>query len=201
MDYINRLKLQLPHITAPPENQKVKLVNLETGYYVSKGKCIKLENEKAKAEQALSDAMNLIEQLKAEAPPDKAEYQRRVSDLEQQIKQVKIDTAVKVAFIDAGVADTDYINYKLHESGELELDDSGNVKGLSALIDRLKTTNPDSFTGAAGIGYYEGFRPTGELTEMRHSYKELIRMPYAEQVKFFNENPDEYREIVRTGNN
>ena len=195
-DLYGKMEAAITAYNCNPDNQQIKLCNLAAGEYISKGKCVKLENEKAKAEKALEAATALIEQLKTEAPPDEAEYQRRVSDLEQQIKQVKIDTAVKVAFMNAGVADADYMNFKLHEACELELDDSGNVKGLEAMIDRLKTANPGSFTGKAVKGNYNGIRPIADYEESRFTRADVIKMPYAERVAFYNENPEGYRELM-----
>ena len=196
-DLYGKMEAAITAYNGNPDNQQIKLCNLTAGEYVSKGKCVKLEADKDKAEKALEAATALIEQLKTETPPDEAEYQRRVSDLEQQIKQVKIDAAVKVAFINAGVADIDYMNFKLHEAGELELDDSGNVKGLADMINRLKTANPDSFTRKETSGSYDGLHiPVVNDTRPAMNRDNLLHLPYGDRMKLFMENPDEYREII-----
>ena len=51
-----------------------------------------------------------------------------------------------------------------------------------------------------GKGEYEGMRPLDKNNPQGGqgmTKAELLKKPYAEQVKFFNEDPDAYNEIMK----
>lgn len=99
------------------------------------------------------------------------------------------------------MVDVDYLTYKLKEKGEkIDLDEQGNIKGWSDKVAALKTQLPGQFR-AKGKGDYEGFRPVDKNNPQNPpqgmTKAELLKKPYAEQVKFFDENPDAYNEIMK----
>lgn len=192
-----------------PENaeKQIKLANLSGGEYVSRAKHGALDAENKTNVNKLTEANNLIEQLKKTAKGDEGlqgqitTYQNKVHDLEQELERTKIDSAIKVGLLAEKAVDVDYLTYKLKEKGEkIELDEHGNIKGWSDKVAALKTQLPGQFQ-TEGKGGYEGFRPIDknnpQNTPQGMTKAELLKKPYAEQVKFFNENPDAYNEIMK----
>ncbi len=157
-----------------PENadKQVKLANLAGGEYVSKAKY---------------DGLN-------------TDNQKEVQRLTSELAQVKIDSAVKVGLLSENVVDADYLAFKLKEKGEkLELDEQGNIKGWADKIAALKTQLPTMFT-SKGKGGYEGFKLLDKENQPQPqgmTKAELLKKSYAEQAKFFEENPEQYREIMK----
>lgn len=192
-----------------PENKEkqIKLADLGSGEYVSKAKYTALDAENQTNTTKLTEANNLIQQLQKAAKGDEAlqgqvtAYQTKVQELETELAQTKIDAAIKVGLLAENAVDVDYLTFKLKEKGEkMELDEQGNIKGWSDKVAALKTQLPTQFQDK-GKGGYEGFRPLDKNNQQNQdkgmTRAELLKKPYAEQVKFFNENPDVYNEIMK----
>lgn len=191
-----------------PENaqQQVKLANLAGGGYVSKAKHDALDAENKTNIQKLTEANGLIENLKKAAKGDETlqgqvtQYQTKVQQLETELAQTKVDAAIKVGLLSENAVDVDYLTYKLKEKGEpIELDEQGNIKGWADKVAALKTQLPTMFT-SKGKGGYEGFKPLDKGHEPQPqgmTKADLLKKSYAEQAKFFEENPEQYREIMK----
>ena len=81
----------------------------------------------------------------------------------------------------------------------IEYDEQGNIKGWADKVAALKTQNPKYFADNSG-GSYQGFRPMDKENPPAPAGKtkaDILKMPYADRVKFFNENPDAYHEIMK----
>ena len=191
-----------------PDNKdkQIKLANLTEGNFIPKQQFDSVTAENKTNAQKLTEANALIEQLKKSAKGDEAlqtkigEYQTKVAKLETELAQAKINAAVKVGLMSENAVDVDYLTYKLGEKGEaLELDEQGNIKGWSDKITALKTQFPTMFEGKAS-GSYDGYRPiekganpeTPTLTRA-----DILKKSYSERVKLFNENPDNYSQIMK----
>lgn len=191
-----------------PENaqNQVKIANLAGGQYVSKGKYDTLDATNKTNEQKLGEANNLIEQLQKAAKGDETfqqqvtEYQTKVQTLEAELQQTKIDAAIKVGLLAEGADEVEFLTFKLKSTGDkLELDEQGNIKGWADKVAALKTQNPKYFADNSG-GSYKGFRPVDKENPPAPAGKtkaDILKMPYADRVKFFNENPDAYNEIMK----
>ena len=187
--------------------EHVRFADLSEGEYVSKAKYTALDAENQTNTTKLTEANNLIQQLQKAAKGDEAlqgqvtAYQTKVQELETELAQTKIDAAIKVGLLAENAVDVDYLTFKLKEKGEkMELDEQGNIKGWSDKVAALKTQLPTQFQDK-GKGGYEGFRPLDKNNQQNQdkgmTSAELLKKPYAEQVKFFNENPDAYNEIMK----
>lgn len=191
-----------------PENKEkqVKLADLGSGEYVSKAKFDATDAENKTNVSKLTEANNLIKQLQAAAKGDEnlqgqiTTYQTKVQQLETELQQTKIDAAIKVGLLSENATDVDYLTFKLKEKGEkIELDEQGNIKGWADKVAALKTQLPGQFA-TKGKGSYDGFKPmdkNNQQQEQKLTKAELLKKPYAEQLKFFNENPDGYKEIMK----
>lgn len=134
------------------KEKQIKIANLGEGGYVSKDKYSALETEKGGIQTQLSEAQNLIDELKKSNKDDEAmqkkvaDYESKTARLEEELQQTKVDSALKIALLNSKATDVDYLLFKLKEKGEeIKLDDKGNVKGIDDMIASLKTQHPNQF--------------------------------------------------------
>ena len=123
-----------------------------------------------------------------------------VIDTITELAKAKINAAVKVGLMSEKAVDVDYLTYKLVEKCEkLELDEQGNIKGWSDKISALKTQFPTMFEGKTN-GSFDGYRPIEKGTNpeiQTLTRADILKKPYSERVKLFNENPDNYSQIMK----
>lgn len=191
-----------------PENKEkqVKIADLGGGEYVPKAEFTALDAENKTNSTKLAEANGLIQQLQKAAKGDEnlqsqvTAYEAKVQELEAELAQTKIDAAVRVGLLAEDAVDVDYLTFKLKEKGEqLELDEQGHIKGWNDKVAALKTQLPGQFQ-TKWKGSYDGFRPMDKNNQQDPpgmTRAELLKKPYAEQVKFYNENPDAYKEIMK----
>ena len=97
------------------------------------------------------ESTKLIEQLKKDAKNDEAlqgkitAYETQVANLQKELDETRLESAIKVAFMNAKTDDVGYMAFKLKEGGALELDEDGNIKGIDEKISNLKTQFPTHF--------------------------------------------------------
>ena len=190
---------------ANKENQ-IKIGNLGGGEYVGKAKYDSLQTMLNGKQTELDSANQIIADLK-KGTKGNEELQNKITAYETQVAQlkadnekIKLDAAVKVALLEAKATDIDYLTFKLTADGtKLELDENGNIKGIADKIIDLKTKFPTQFETGGGNGRkvdpLQLPKPDdkGTLTKA-----DLLKKPYAERQKFFNDNPDAYNEIMNT---
>jgi hypothetical protein len=192
------------------KDNQVKIANLSSGEYVGKGKFDSLE-ESLKGKQAELDSANgLIEQLKKGTKGNEelqgkiTQYESTVADLQAQLAETKLKSAIKVALLSEKAVDVDYLTFKLNEKlkekGEtLELDENDNIKGWDALRDGLRTQFPSMFETASSDKYQvlgDGKLKQGEGGEAL-TRDALLKMPYSERMRIYNENPEAYNEAMK----
>lgn len=134
------------------ESKHIKIANLGEGGYVSKDKHSALETEKNSIQEQLTAAQQLIEDYKKSSKNDEAaqqkitEYETKVTQLTTELEQAKLDSAIKIALLQAKASDVDYLMFKIKQDGkELKLDDKGEIKGIDDIISSLKTQLPAQF--------------------------------------------------------
>lgn len=134
------------------ESKHIKIANLGEGGYVSKDKHSALETEKNSIQEQLTAAQQLVEDYKKSSKNDEAaqqkitEYETKVTQLTTELEQAKLDSALKIALLQAKASDVDYLMFKIKQDGKkLKLDDKGEIKGLNDIISSLKTQLPAQF--------------------------------------------------------
>ena len=153
----------------------------------------------------LDTANGLIADLKKTAKGDEAlqgkvtAYEAQVKQLQDQLVQTQIDSGLKIAFMEAGGTDIDFLIWKAkNDNGgkPLEIGEDGKIKGVDDLISGLKTSAPNHFkkAGAGGMKVEENPLPAGKTGGMTRA--EFMRKPYAERAAFANENPEAYKELM-----
>lgn len=97
------------------------------------------------------ESTQLIEQLKKSNAGNEGlqqkitEYEGKIQNLEQELQQTRIESALKVALLEANVTDVDYLAFKIKEKGEVTLGEDGKIKGMDDTIAALKTQYPQHF--------------------------------------------------------
>lgn len=184
------------------KDKQVKIANLGGGDYVSKAKHDALQALFDSKDQELTAANGLIEGFKKSAKGNEelqgqiTTYQDQVKQLQAQLVQTQIDSGLRVAFMEAGGIDIDYLIYKA-KNGEKkpELGEDQKIKGIDDLISSLKTSAPHQFKKAGSMKVDENPLPTGNTGSMTRA--EFMRKPYAERAAYANENPEAYKEIMK----
>ncbi|MBQ7835172.1 MAG: phage scaffolding protein, partial [Ruminiclostridium sp.] len=175
-----------------------------------KGKFDGISAELSSKTSELEKANSLIEEMKKASKGNEdmqgkiSEYETQVTALQKELLEIKLSNAVKVALLSENAADVDYLTYKLNEklSAEgktLELDDNGSIKGIDGELTALKTAYPNMFVKGNNDGYTvigDNRLPDTQRNNAM-SKAELLKKPYAERVKFYNENPDAYKELMK----
>ena len=146
------------------KDNQIKLANLNTGEYVSKGDFDGVSTDLTSKTAELEKANALIEDMKKASKGNEnmqgkiTDYENQVTALQNELAETKLKSAVKVALLSENASDVDYLTFKLNEKlsadgKTLELDENGNVKGLSDRITELKTAFPKMFDDGDGNGY------------------------------------------------
>lgn len=191
------------------KDKQVKLADLGSGEYVSKGKYTSLEAENQTNASKLTEANNLIAQLQKATKDDQGlqekvtAYEQQIEQLNEKLRQTQIDAETTARLLAEGVKseDIDYLLFKIKSNGALEQDSEGKVKGLDEKIAAAKTQYPAHFpTGDNGSG---GFRPydggglpkggqTGFVTR-----EQFLSMGYNERLKLKQENEQLYKQYAK----
>ena len=170
------------------KDKQIKLGNLGSGEYVSKAKHDALQALFDGKEQELTAANGLIEGFKKSQKDNEAvqgqitAYQDQVKQLQAQLVQTQIDSGLKIAFMEAGGTDIDFLIWKAKQGNDgkpLELGEDGKIKGIDDLISGLKTSAPNHFKKAGGFKVEENPLPSGDpRKEEPQTLADAIRMQY-----------------------
>lgn len=174
----------------PDKLKHIRYADLSEGNYISKEKYDALETDKGSVAEQLKTAQDLIAELKKNIGGDEklqgkiTEYETTISMLQDQLKEEKLESAVKIALLEADCKDVDYITFKLKEKGELSLDDAGKVKGMEDKLAALKTQFPDQFASAGTKKVEENRLPesAGGQTAEPKDLAEALKMQYENNV-------------------
>lgn len=176
--------------TASEENLDVRYGKLKTDH---EGKV-----------RELTEAQNLIAELKKSSKGNEdlqgkiTAYEQQVQQLQAALEQTKLDSAINVGLLAAGVKadDVDYVTFKLKAKGELALDENGKIKGWDDKVAALKTQLPGQFEGSGSKKYEEHKLPDGQGDGDTLTRESILKKPYAERMKIFNENPEAYKNAM-----
>ena len=122
-----------------------------------------------------------------------SDYEAKMAQIQAELAQTKLDAAIKVELLAAKTLDVDYMTFKLKEKGELALDENGKIKGWDDKIAALKTQFPTQFETASTKNIIENKLPGGDGGDGGLTKESLLKKPYAERMKIFNENPEAYK--------
>lgn len=148
------------------------------------------------------ESTKLIEELKKSSKGNEdlqgkiTSYEGQISNLQEQLKQSQLDSAIKISLLEAKVSDVDYMTFKLKEKGELELGEDGHIKGIDDKIAALKTQFPAQFeTAKGGLKVDPLELPKQNNTEPTITKEQFNKMGYDSRVKLKEENPELYANL------
>lgn len=172
-------------------DKQIKVGNLGSGEYVSKAKHDALQALLDGKETELTTANSLIADLKKATKGNEdlqgkiTGYETQVSDLQKQLAETKVKSALKIALLSEKVQDIDYITFKVNEKMKeqgktLELDENENIKGWDDILSGLKTQLPEHFNKADNNKVIEENRlPERDTNKAEpQSLAEALRMQY-----------------------
>lgn len=150
----------------------------------------------------LTEAQNLIAELKKSNKGNEdlqqkiSNYEGQMAQLQAELEQTKLDAAIKVELLSSKALDVDYLTFKLKEKGELSLDENGKIKGWDDKLAGLKTQFPTQFETASNKNIIENKLPDQSGSGDAITRETLLKKPYAERMKIFNENPEAYKNAM-----
>ena len=158
-------KIDEKNSTETDKLKHVRYTDLSEGKYVSKEKydseLDKLNTLITGKDTEIGNANKLIEELKKASKSDEgmqqkiSTYETENARLQKELEETKVNSAIKVALLEAHAVDTDYMTYKIkaalkEKNEELKLDDEGHIKGWDNMLTDLKTQFPAQFTASSG---------------------------------------------------
>ena len=150
----------------------------------------------------LTEAQNLIAELKKSNKGNEGlqqqitDYEGQVAKLQAELEQTKLESAIKVELLSSKALDVDYLTFKLKEKGELALDENGKIKNWDDKIAALKTQFPTQFEADSRKNILENKLPSDPGGGDGFTKESLLKKPYAERMKIFNENPEAYKNAM-----
>jgi len=196
---------------ANTDNQ-IKIGNLGSGEYTSTAKYKALQDAMSGKDAEITNANNLIEELKKAAKGNE-EMQQKFTDyeaekvkLQEELQETKVKAAIKVGLLEEHCTDVDYVTFKLMETlkekGEtLELDENDSIKGWNDKVSGLKTQLPAQFTSASGkkmkvLNDVDSM--LGGNTDPATVTKEAFeKMGYKSRVELRESNPELYAQLTK----
>ena len=153
-----------------------------------------------------ADSQKLISELQSATKGQEnvqkqiAEYQAQIAMQDEELKQAKIESAMKISLLSAGAkaSDIEYLLFKLNHDSDWkpELDDNGQIKGFDDKVKGLKTQCPVQFESSSSkkIDEKKLDKPDDNKSITKDEFK---KMGYQSKLKLFNENPDLYNELSK----
>lgn len=190
------------------KDKQIKLGNLGSGEYVSKAKHDALQALLDGKTTELDTANGLIAELKKgtkgndELQGKITGYETQVADLQAQLAETKIKSALKVALLSEKCTDVDYVSFclekKLKEQGKsLELDENDNIKGWDDLLSGMKTQLPKQFEAAGKTKVEPNPLPKPDDNKPGLTKEEFDKMGYNSKVKLKAEQPELYESMTK----
>lgn len=159
----------------------------------------KLKTDHEGVNKQLTEANALIEEMK-KATKGQEDIQKKLADYEAQnqkllseLERTKLEAEIKVNLLSEGCLDVDYAAFKLREKGDLALDENGKIKGWEDKLAGLKTQIPAQFEPQKTKQVMENRLPDTNNNRDMLTREGILKMPYNERMKIFNENPEGYK--------
>lgn len=197
----------------PDKLKHVRYADLSEGEYVGRGKHEALQTKYDTQAQELASANELIAELKKGTKGNEelqgkiTTYEGQIQQLQEQLQETKIKSAIKVALLSEKALDVDYLTFKLEsklkeEGKTLQLDDTDSIKGWKDLLSSLKTQFPNQFENAGdGNGSYQVLDPQrlerGDNNEKTPTKDEFHAMTYEQRVALKQKNEELYKQLSK----
>lgn len=190
------------------KDKQIKLANLASGEYVGKLKYDDIASQLTGKQVELDTANNLIAELKKGTKGNEelqgkiTGYESQVSELQKELAETKIKSALKVGLLSEKCDDVDYITFviekQLKEQGKsLELDENENIKGFEDLITGIKTQLPNHFSSDSKLKVEPNPLPKPDDEPKGLTKEDFNKMGYNARVKLKAEQPEVYDSMMK----
>mgnify|MGYP003292356826 CR=1 FL=1 len=193
------------------KEKQIKLANLGTGEYVGKGKYdadIEKVNNLLNTKQGELDAANILIGDLRKGTKGNEELQGKITnyesvvvpELQKQLAETKIKSALKIALVSEKALDVDYLTFKLNEKLKaegktLELDENEHIKGWDDIRSDLKTRFPAQFETAKTGKIEPNLLPQGK-DDNGITQAQFNKMGYQSRLKLKQEQPEIYAQMT-----
>ena len=130
------------------------------------------------------------------------EYEATIQAQTNELQQFRMDSAMKIALISAGVKpeSMEYLMYKLNNDSDWKpkLNDKGQIVGIDDKLKACKTINKDCFGHASSTIRVEE-RRIEHGKQIGMTKKEFDSMGYEQRLKLYNTDPELYN-LFSNGN-
>lgn len=163
----------------------------------------KLKTQHEGTSKQLDEANALIETLKKSTKGQEdtqqkiTAYEQQVVQLQAELEQTKLESAIKVELLAAKAMDVNYLTFKLKEKGELTLDEQGKIKGWDDKLAGLKTQFPTQFESEGKKNIIENKLPNNDGDNNGITREAFAKMGYQDRLKVYQENPEAYKELTK----
>ena len=192
----------------PDKLKHVRYADLSEGEYVGKGKHDALQAKFDGQTQELAAANELIAKLEKSSKGNEtalnqiAEYKTQNEQLQAELAETKLKSAIKVALLSEKAVDVDYLTFKLNEKlkekGEtLELDENDNIKGWDDRLAGLKTQFPTMFESSTRKIIELNKLPDEQNGGTGVSKEQFDKMGYQSRVEFKQNHPEQYSQLTK----
>lgn len=191
------------------KDKQIKLANLSSGEYVGKGKYDALNELLTGKQTELDSANGLITELKKGTKGNEelqgkiTGYETQVQQLQKELAETKIKSAIKVALLGEKAVDVDYLTFKLEsklkeDNKTLELDENDNIKGWNDMLSGLKTQFPAQFESSSSSKKIDEHKlEEGDETD-KLTRSGILKMSYQDRAKLYEENPEGYKAAMNS---
>lgn len=190
------------------KDKLIKLANLASGEYVGKLKYDDIVSQLSGKQTELDTTNTLISELKKGTKGNEelqgkiTGYETQVSELQRELAETKIKSALKVGLLSEKCDDVDYISFviekQLKEQGKaLELDENENIKGFTDLIEGIKTQLPNHFEKGSKTKVEPNPLPQPNNDTKGLTKEEFNKMGYNARVKLKAEQPEVYDSMMK----
>lgn len=151
------------------------------------------------------EAQTLIEELKKSSKGNEslqtkvAEYESKVAELSEQLKEEKLASAIKVGLLSEKATDIDYLTFKLKEAGELEMDEKDQIKGWNDKIDDLKKKFPNQFEATLQKKIDPNKLEKGDKDNPL-TKESILKMNYQQRAELYQKDPDAFNSLMKGSN-
>lgn len=165
------------------------------------GKYGTLKTQHEAQAKELDEAKALIEELKKSGAGNEdlqkkiAEHEDKVKTLQKELADARLDSALKVALLEAKATDVDYLMFKLGKEG-LTLGDDGKIKDIDSKIEVLKKAHPNQFEAAGKTKVKETKLPEDSKDHDSEVTKEQFdKMSYQQKAELYSNDPETYKAL------
>jgi uncharacterized protein YuzE len=127
-----------------------------------------------------------------------SELQAELERVKAENAAIKVDNALNMALLSAGVTDIDYMAFKIKSDHELKIDENGKIEGIDTILESSKTAYPNQFgktEATADKKYIPNELPNGEGNK-GISLEQFNKMGYQERNELFRSNPEQYYKLT-----